>query len=410
MVSFSSVNFDNVGMPKVGASPHELVIDTYNKFQETKDNFIAVTIANDTNKKERAGATMIGAVGGFLQFCVLAGVYTLAKRFPKLNFPLIDRFIVKSFDKSFEIARRTAPTHGRFYQATLALYSKSLTAIATGAGLGFLFDYYKTTKNTIINGKISNTTSGEEGSWIASGLKSMSSSNQGKEIIKNSIRKNDDKSVTVKFKGIDKEYTITRKELKRASRAYITYTNENGKVTKFKKKFSKGDGDTLAFEVAFEKYCNDVNNGIIPQDKYLAQTNKTISDNGDILFTDGSVNELYYLLTGKHGSHHDIESDSNDNIEQIYAKSSIDRFIQNYSQNPQNYSAEIRLKSNPKGRMILRDKYYALRNIDTDKNYTIVKMNAKYVTLADSEKTRDTVEIPVSRLKNYIASVSYVNY
>ena len=64
MVSFGALNFSNFRSSPVGTSASETVVDVYNKIQEKKDNYIAVTLANDNNRKERASATMIGAVGG----------------------------------------------------------------------------------------------------------------------------------------------------------------------------------------------------------------------------------------------------------------------------------------------------------------------------------------------------------
>ena len=408
MVSFNSMNFDNVGIPKVNTNPSGVVVDMYDKFQEKKDNLIAVTVANNSNTKERIGATTIGAIWGLLQVAALGGVYALAKTFPKLNHPLVDKYVTQKFDKWINRAIVNYPQKTKAQQLFIGLYAKTLYAMTIGAIIGYGFDWFKTARNTIIDGKISNTKSGVEGSWITSGLKSLSATDEGKQIIKNSIIKNNDKSITVRFVGVDKEYTIGKKELKNASRAYVTYMNDDGKVTGFKKKFSKGDGDALAFEIAFEKYCKDVNSGNVQNDDNLPATHE-LSDNGDILFTNGSVNQLYYLLTGKKSINADIENPNNDNIDDIYSKSSINKFVNDISQNPDKYSAEIKLKDSQSGKMILGDKYYVLQDLKTDKNYTVTKMDSKYITLANSEKTKETVTVPVEKLKNHIASVSYVN-
>ena len=408
MVSFSSMNFDNIGVPKVSASPSGLIADMYDKFQEKKNNLIAVTIANDTNRQERAGAALIGAVGGLLQFGALFGVYAIAKAFPKLNFPIVDRFITKNFDKWISRAQQIAPNKSKVHQIFLGSYAKALMAMASGAGLGFLCDLYVTSKNTVINGKISNTKSGDEGSWISSGLKSLSSSQQGKELIRNSIIKNEDDSITVKFNGIDKEYTITPKELKKASRSYVAYKDENGKVTEFKKKFSKGDGDVLAFELAYEKYCKEVITGQTQLDKNLYKTISTISDNGDVLYSNGSVNKLYYLLSGKQGNNFDIENSKNDNIDNIYSKLSINKFLKEASQNPEKFAADIRLKTSEGYTIPVRDKYFIIHELKTDKNYTIAKMDSKYATLVNSDKTKEAIVVPIRILKNHIASVNYL--
>lgn len=409
MLGFGSLNFNAVGVPKVGVNASDLV-DVYDKVMETKDNYIAVNLANDKNSKKRASAAVIGANAGLLQMFALGGIYALVKAFPKLNIPLINKFVVKNFDHWIDIAKKNNPNKSKAHQLLVAFGAKALYAMGTGALLGYGGALYSTERNTIINGKISNTKAGAEGNWISAGLKSLASTEEGQEIIKNSIHKNSDGSITVKFNGINKEYNISKKELKDASKEYISHSNEEGKVTKFEKKFSKGDGDVLAFEVAFEKYCNDLDNGVIKRDKNLPMSIQKITNDGDMLFTDGSVNELYYLLTGKKTSSFDINSDNHDNISEIYAKASLNKFLSDYSQNPEKYSAEIKLKETPNNKLTIRDKYLRVQNIKTDIPYTITKMDAKYVTLADSSKTRQTIEIPVSKLREYIASANYVNF
>lgn len=407
MVGFNSLNFSSIGVPTVGVKPSDIV-DAYDNVMEKKNNYIAVTLANDKGTKERACATIIGANAGMLQAIAMGGLYALVKAYPKLNHPLIDRFLTRGFDKTIQLMQKNSPGHGKLYYAMAGFGVKALKSIAVGAALGFLLDWWATSRNTVVNGKISNTKSGVEGSWISSGLKSLSATDEGKEIIKNSIRKNHDKSVTVKFAGIDKEYTISKKELKDASRAYVTYTNDEGKVTGFKKKFSKGDGDALAFEVAYEKYCNEVLNTGEKMDKHLSDSVERITEQGDVLFTNGNVNQLYYLLTGKDTSSFS-KQETDDKLMDMYSKASIASFIRNCKSNPERFAAEVKLQEGKNGRLKLRDRYLGLHTLKTDKNYVITNMTSKYVTISDSSNTRKSVDIPLSKLNNYIASISYVD-
>lgn len=408
MLGFGAIKYNNVGVPTVGVSAADIV-DAYDTVMEKKNNYIAVKLANDNNSRKRAGAAVIGANAGLLQMAGLFGIYTLVKAFPKLNNALIDKFVIKNFDKWIKIAQKNAPNESKLYQLGVALGAKSLVAMGIGAGLGVAFDWYSAARNTIINGRIQNTKSGEEGTWIASGLQSMYASTTGKLTIKNAIQKNDDGSVTIKFKGVNKEYTITKKELKDASRAYITRTNEDGKVVGFDKKFSKGDGDTLAFEVAFEKYCKDVENGVVPKDKHLHTPFEKITEDGDMLFSNGRVDDLYYLLTGKESHFLDLSPDSNnDNVMDIYSKASINKFIREYSQNPEGFACEIRLKSGVNDKIKVRDKYYQTHNLKTDKAYAVTGLDDKFVTISDTTKTRKSFEIPIERIKDSIESINYV--
>ena len=407
MLGFGSINFNSVGVPNVGVSAADIV-DVYDDVMEKKNNYIAVKLANDNNTKKRAGAAVIGANAGLLQMAALFGVYTLVKAFPKLNNPLINKFVVKNFDKWIKIAQNKAPEKSNKHHLIVALGAKALAAMGIGAGLGVGFDLYSTAKNTIINGKIQNTKSGVEGSWIASGLKSIYSTTTGKLIVKNAIEKNDDGSVTIKFKGINKEYTITKKELKDASRAYITKTDDKDKVTGFEKKFSKGDGDTLAFEIAFEKYCKEVKSGAIPKDKHVHATIEKITDDGDMLFSQGNANDLYYLLTGKETHSFDLNNKENDNIMNIYSKASINKFVREYSQNPEKYACEIKLKSDKNDKIKVRDTHYQTHNLKTDKSYAVTNLDEKHITISDTTKTRKTFEVPISAIKDNIETLNYV--
>jgi len=285
------------------------------------------------------------------------------------------------------------------------------SATLLGGILGYGFDQYSTAKNTKVNGKISNVKSGENGSWIQSGLKSLSATDEGKQIIKNSITKNDDDSITVKFNGINREYNITKKEMNDASRAYITYKSEDGQtVTGFKKKFSKGDGDVLAFEIAFEKYCKDLKDGIIPEDENLPKSLYKFFGNGDLLFTSGQPKQLYYLLTGKKSEKHNITT-KNDSITHLYEKKNILNFIEKYKLKPKNYAVEVTLndETSKKDNLKICDKYHVIRQVPKGIRYTIEHSNGKTVTLANADKTKDKIYVPFKNIEKYITEVNYVD-
>jgi len=88
--------------------------------------------------------------------------------------------------------------------------------------------------------------------WLISGILSMSYTDDGAELIKNAITKNDDGSYTVKFDGVDKEYTITEDELESANKKGFL----EGLGVK-KSEYSTGDDDVLLIELAMEKLVNE---------------------------------------------------------------------------------------------------------------------------------------------------------
>ena len=386
------------------------IVDAYKKLSEKKDNFVAVTLANDKNTTERASATTIGAYGGLLQTGVVLGIHYGNKLRGKNQFknPFL-RFCFNSVDSYINFMQKHNIGKTPTMHKVLGIGTYVAKSMVLGAILGAAFDWYNTARNTIINNRILSTTSGEEGSWIASGLKSLSGTKEGQNIINQTIHKNDDESVTIRFKGINKEYNITKQELKDASRAYITYTNEDGKVSSFKKKFSKGDGDTLAVEVAFEKYCKEVANGETPQNPKLAIPNMHISESGDILYTNGSVNKLYYLLTGKDSCNFDIsQNDSGDSISKLSSEIGIKHFAEKLAENPNKYIGEFSFIPTKAGHVNIRDKYLRLLPLSTDKNYTIISADKKYVTIACADENKHKYTIPISKLNDKIESVRYI--
>ncbi|MCR5265120.1 MAG: hypothetical protein K6E29_00825 [Cyanobacteria bacterium RUI128] len=407
MVSLFGLNFNNAGIP-FGVKHGNTLVDQYNKFSEKKDEYVAVMIANDKKSDKRASATAIGAYGSLLWTFAKLGINALrhgkAYKNPVLDFFLNGVNYYKDFMQKYNIGRIP------ILNKALGIGTYIGVGIAYGAALGYLFDLYGTARNTIVNGKISNTKSGVNGSWIQSGLKSLSATPEGKEIIKNSIRKNDDNSVTVRFNGIDKEYTITKKELKDASRSYVTYKSDDGQnVVGFKKKFSKGDGDVLAFEVAFEKYCQDINSGAIKEDKRLPKSMQSLSDTGDILYTNGSASQLYYLLTGKDAKNINLENKDLDEIMKLYTKTNIKHFKEDFQHCPKDYAVELTLKHpEDKKELLIRDKYMVLHKLSTNNQYTVSDANEKYITLANANETNDKIVVPFSNVEKYISELNYV--
>ena len=405
MLGSNAINFKSTALSSVTTSASD-VMDLYDQFNEKKKNYIATKIAFDDRR--RASAAAIGAAGGLAEAVLFTGLYGLFKAFPKLNLPIFDRYITKNFDKWIGIAVSQNPNKTKLSNTILGLSSKYIWSVLCGAIIGFGFNCYNTIKNTNINGKISDNISGANGTWIASGLTSLASSPKGAEIIKNSIRKNDDRSVTVRFNGIDKEYNITNKELSHASRAYVAITDEKGEVVNYEKKFSKGDGDILAFEVAFEKYCKDVQEGRLQKDKNISYVGERISSDGDILLKYGSEKQLYYLLTGNKSIDLDVVSAKDSAVLDMYSKANLSQLLQDFQQNRGGYAAKIRLREGTDNKLIVRDRRNQLHKIRTDRDYCISSINSKYVTIANTKRTREKIDIPISKLNNYIASVQYI--
>lgn len=103
-------------------------------------------------------------------------------------------------------------------------------------------DIAKIPENKVVDGKIDDFSQGTIGDcWFLSAVKELSLTPEGQQVIKESIKSNNDGSVSIKFKGDlkCKSYTVSKEEL--TSRT----------------EFSVGDADTRALEIAADKYYKD---------------------------------------------------------------------------------------------------------------------------------------------------------
>ena len=394
-------------------SNYQDIIDTYNDIQEIKNNSIAVTIANHRKNKERAGAAFIGATWGVLQGAFFAGVYGLAKVVPSVQKVPVIKWLVGNLDKWVQRSQQLHPEKSLKHHIAVGMLSKTFWLVLSGAALGLAADLYTTHSNTKISGRISNTKQGNlNDSALLSALNSLSYSQAGKYAIQHAIKVNNDNSVTVRFKGVDKEYTITRKELKNASKAYDIEFDDKGKVKKYDKKYSKGDGDVLAFELAFEKYTNDLKNKNI---KYNSQIPSYAinSPNQDISTQEAvTANQVYYLLTGEKAAQIDMKKDSQTdakalNTLNLYSKSYYQHFIKDFAQNPNSYAATC--KFDIKEPFTAINKHNEKVKLLPDSTYAIKKIGKKFVTIVDPKKSRVAIEIPVEDFKSKVASVYFIN-
>lgn len=127
---------------------------------------------------------------------------------------------------------------------------------------------------------------GETGDcWLISGLYSLNATEKGKQIIKNSIKANDDGSVTVDFKGVGQSYTIPYSDIKK-------YDTDNNTTDAY----SNGDNDVLVLELAAEQLWKDVNSGKVNLDCKSDNIGYTGQGNG--IRDGGFANQITYYLTG----------------------------------------------------------------------------------------------------------------
>ncbi len=142
--------------------------------------------------------------------------------------------------------------------------------------------------NLNINGKIdSEVTQGNTGDcWLIAALYSMSSTEEGKQIIKDAITVNSDNSVTVTFAGLGVSYTITREQLQ----AYNTDNNLSDS-------YSNGaEDDVLAMEIATELLMEDIQTGRVQVNSKNPLLTQFAMAGG--IGDGGLPDQLVYYLTG----------------------------------------------------------------------------------------------------------------
>lgn len=143
--------------------------------------------------------------------------------------------------------------------------------------------------NYDINGKIEDTSQASIGDcWVLSGVNSLRTSHIGEIYIKNAIKQNDDGSVTVSLKGVNKEYTYSAREIM-----------EN-KYSDGSKRFSSGDTDMNLIEKAIGDYRKE----LIASGDYTKNSRDLSRTAGNEATVDdplkgGQIDEAIYYLTGK---------------------------------------------------------------------------------------------------------------
>ena len=172
-----------------------------------------------------------------------------------------------------------------------------------------------------INEQIENSSQGVIGDcWLLAGLNSLSFSEPGKQIIKDSIENNGDGTYTVNFKGVDKSYTFTSEDLDKARESNI---------------YSLGDDDVLLMEVATEAFLRELQEGNIKLPKGAPQF---LYDEGENPLTGGFPNDFVYLLTGKKMNYENIVTNDGKYLEDEALKSfyniNLEEFYTQFEQNP----------------------------------------------------------------------------
>lgn len=210
----------------------------------------------------------------------------------------------------------------------------------------------------IFNGEIEATMQSLETGdcWLLSGVNALNTTNWGKKIIKNALRPDGEGGAIVTLKGADskqKEYRVTIADLDKAL--------ANGK-------YSVGDDDMLAIEIAVEKYA-----------KAQIAAGKLNKKPEDVLT--GSIDRnIFYLLSGT-PSHDFHKNDKN-----------MDSALDKIRLNPGKYSAYCGFKEDSE--YLEKNHAYAIKEIKQDKN------GNKFVLLINSQDSTDPEIVPYDEFRS----------
>ncbi len=181
--------------------------------------------------------------------------------------------------------------------------------------------------------------------WLLAAISAVSDNEKAKELVKNAVTVNDDGSVDVYFKGIDKTYKITGDEL----------------LNRISANYAAADPDVAAVELAMEKYRQGlidtkIARGSVLDLAYAPKNTESVLEGGD------SVQALQ-LLTGKKAI--SISTDGNDKMavnSVIQEGKSFKAALKEYADNPNNVivvalKAGVDENGNPKFHAYAFDSY-----------------------------------------------------
>ena len=156
--------------------------------------------------------------------------------------------------------------------------------------------------------------------WLISGLLALNATDEGKQIIKDSISVNDDGSVTVNFRGVNASYTITPEQIKK-------YDTDNNT----KDAYSNGDNDMLVFELAVKKLKSDIAAGAIN----IGASANSYEGDRDTSIEGGFAQQVIYFMTGKTSQTYGVQSSNKRDLANGLANSTIYNVLNDAANNPQ---------------------------------------------------------------------------
>jgi hypothetical protein len=206
------------------------------------------------------------------------------------------------------------------------------------------------------DGKIDDTAQNNIGDcWVLASVNALRESKTGSKIIKDAICQNSDGSVTVKLKGVNKEYTYSPEQI-----AAQDYPNEG-------KYYARGDIDMVLIEMAIKDYrlellsdmdlSGDKQKELMTKMKsnpmYAGMTKSTLDNPLD----GGNPDTVFKMLTGK-------------DVQGCIIKPMIEEQLGLKQKHSKNYAMVVDFKQ-PDGDDIIIDHAYTISKVTKDMIYII---------------------------------------
>lgn len=199
--------------------------------------------------------------------------------------------------------------------------------------------------------------------WLLAAIKAISNSPKGLKILNDSIKVNNDGSVTVTLQGVNKTYTISKEELESNIQ------------------FSSGDGDIRALEIAVNKYFEEergVNKRLDIDGNREDIAYKILI--GDKNIDDGLNNLIQFIIHG---------FETNKKID--------DELIESF--NDPNKITTVAALGNKNNIQVNADNIEPL--LTTDHSYAVLRSDSEYVYLVNPWKSDFEIKITREQFKEY---------
>lgn len=243
------------------------------------------------------------------------------------------------------------------------------------------------------DGKIGNFEQGTNAGdcWLLSAIYGLSSTEEGREVLKDVIKTDNNGNVTINLKGVGKSYTFTDEELnnviKEDQHSYLSGSSNSGY-------YSIGDKDVLALELAIKNYRKEVDDSGAAKDNSYSYSFVEYNSNDDMYTYSGQQSTAIGLLTGKNASIIKKAYDDNTIVKNgiIYKQKMDESTLKPIFDNHENIVFVSLLTENGEGHA-----------------YTFKSYDEQFVYLVDPYDTSKVEKMPKQEFYKNIAEVSYTD-